>query len=189
MSKAGPPRTPVVTPPGKGQSGNSKRRPRSARRPSSSAFDTILDRRLTIIHEGKPHACTIEQAITHETFRKAIAGDRAARKMMGKMIKERDRWRAAHGAKHPRVQILLEPDPDNADEALLLLGIVEPDTRWDAYYSPDRPRLLLQPQAVQHALACCPSPRSAKQISEIKRCTRDADTLCWPKGSENEQNG
>jgi len=187
MSKAGSRHPPVGTPPRKGQSGNSKSRPKSARRPSSSAFD--MDRRLTVIQDGKPRECTVEEAITYETVRNAIAGGGAARNMVWKMVKKRDRWRAAHGVKHPRVQILIEPDPDNADVALLLLGIAELDGRWEAYYSPDKPRLLLRPEIVKQALARCPPPRSAKEISEIKRCTRDSETLCWPAGLENEQNG
>ena len=98
------------------------------------------------------------------------------------MIAKREKWLAA---KRPisGLNVLMETeDPDNANEALLLLGIVEPDTRWndptDKYQ-----RLRLQPWAVQAALSRPGGRRLwAKDVAEIKRSTRDAETLRWPAG-------
>ena len=83
---------------------------------------------------------------------------------------------------------LIEPKIlDNADEALLLLGIAEPDTRWDDPHD-GYERLLLQPWAVQAALSRPGRRRlSAQEVSEIKRCTREPETLRWPRRDENEQ--
>jgi hypothetical protein len=48
--------------------------------------------------------------------------------------------------------------------------------------------LLLQPWAVQAALSRPGRRRlSANDVSEIKRCTRDAETLRWPAGVRDEQ--
>ena len=70
------------------------------------------------------------------------------------MIAKREKWLAANRAKSRSAgpsQMLIEPtDPDNADEALLLLGIAEPDSRWHEP-TDGRRRLLLQPWAVQLA--------------------------------------
>jgi len=69
----------------------------------------------------------------------------------------------------------------------LLLGIAEPDTR---SYGPNDQyeRLLLRPWAVQVALSRPGRRRlSGWDISEIKRCTRDPQTLRWPAGTLHEQ--
>jgi hypothetical protein len=100
------------------------------------------------------------------------------------MIAKRETWLAAKAPKYRPLKRLTEPvDPDNANEALILLGIAEPDPRWGS--SNDRyERLLLQPWAVQAALSRSGRRRlSAQDISEIKRCTRDAETLRWPAGA------
>ena len=60
--------------------------------------------------------------------------------------------------------------------------IAEPDTRWIDPADPDE-RLLLQPWAVQAALSRRGRRRlSDSDIAEIKRCTRDPETLRWPAG-------
>jgi hypothetical protein len=95
------------------------------------------------------------------------------------MIAKREKWLAA---KRPvsGFKIRTEPkDPDNANEALLLLGIAERDTFWG---------LRLQPWAVQAALSRPGRRRlSAEDVSNIKRCTHDAETLRWPAGVRDEQ--
>jgi hypothetical protein len=47
--------------------------------------------------------------------------------------------------------------------------------------------LRLRPWAVQAALSRGRRQLSAKDISEIKRLTRDADTLRWPARARDEQ--
>jgi hypothetical protein len=170
----------------KGQSGNPKGRPKAAPRLSLSAFDVIIDRTLTVTQNGKPREVTVEEALQHRTYQDAIAGSPAARREVLKMIAKREKWLAAKGAKHQPVKVMVEgTDPENAEEALVILGIAEPDSRWGDLPTGDR-RLLLQPWAVQRALSRGRRRLSAKEISEVKRCTRDASTLRWPAGAENE---
>jgi hypothetical protein len=177
--RVGPGRPPAASRFRKGRSGNPKGRPRSRPGPSASAFDIVIDRRLTVTQNGIARELTVEEALQHKTYQDAIAGNRAARREVLKMIEKRERWLAAKAPKH-RSELLIEPkDPDNANEALILLGIAEPDSRWS---------LRLQPWAVQAALSRRGRPRlSAEDIAEIKRCTRDAETLRWPRVLKNEQ--
>jgi len=85
---------------------------------------------------------------------------------------------------------LIEPaDPENANPALLLLGIAEPDPRWPVARDGSE-ALRLQPWAVQAALSRPGRRRlSGKDVAEIKRCTRDAETLRWPRGLGDEPDG
>jgi len=118
--------------------------------------------------------------------RDAIAGNRAARREVLKMIAKREKWLATKMPKKYRpMEMLTEPtDPGNANEALLLLGIAEPDTRWDDP-NDEYERLLLLPWAVQAALSRPGRRRlSPREVSEIKRCTREPETLRWPPGTE-----
>ena len=185
----GPGRPPAASRFRKGESGNPKGRPKA--RPSSapSAFDIVIDRPLTVTQNGKPREVTVEEALQHRTYQDAIAGNRAARREVLKMIAKREQWLAANRPKqHHPVERLIEPtDPRNADEALLLLGIAEPDTRWDDPRD-EYQRLLLRPWAVQAALSRPGRRRlSARDVSEIKRCTSEPETLRWPPGRQNDQ--
>lgn len=180
----GPGRPPVASRFRKGASGNPKGRPKARPSPPPSAYDVVIDRTLTVTQNGEPREVPIEEALQRRTYQDAFGGSRAARREVLKMIAKRETWLAAKVPKHHRpLKRLTEPvDPDNADEALILLGIAEPDTRWGS--ASDRyERLQLRPWAVQAALSRSGRRRlSARDISEIKRCTRDADTLRWPAG-------
>jgi hypothetical protein len=186
--KTGRPRPPASARFQKGRSGNPKGRPKAAPRLSVSAFDVVIDRTLTVTQNGKPREVTIEEALQHRTYQDAVAGSRAARREVLKMIAMREKWLAAKGANRQLVRLPVErTDPDNAEEALLLLGIAEPDSRWDDEDLPDGDRrLLLRPWAVQRALSRGRRRLSAENISDIERCTRDASTLRWPAGAKHE---
>ena len=187
MSRVGPGRPPQAYRFRKGTSGNPKGRPKSRRVSSISAFDIIMDRTFTVTQDGTSRELTLEEALQHRTYQEAINGNRAAQREVLKMIAKREKWLAARRPV-PEFNLLIEPgDPENANEALLLLGIAEPDTRWhdprDEYQ-----RLRLQPWAVQAALSRPGGRRlSVQDVSNIKRCTRDAETLRWPAGVRNEQ--
>ena len=187
-SGVGPGRPPAASRFRKGESGNRKGRPR-ARSSVPSAFDIVMDRTLTVMQNGKPREVTVEEALQHRTYQNAIAGNRAAQREVLKMIDRREKWLASKKPKqHQDLELLIElTDPRNADGALLLLGIAEPDTSWNDPH--DRyEHLLLRPWAVQAALSRPGRRRlSAQDISEIKRCTREPDTLRWPKRTQNEQ--
>ena len=181
-SGVGPGRPPVASRFRKGESGNPKGRPRAGPSPPPSAFDIVIDRTLTMTQNGKPREVTVEEALQHRTYQDALAGNRAARREVLRMIAKRETWLAARTPKHRPLKRLTEPvDPDNANEALILLGIAEPDTRWSGS-NDGHERLLLRPWAVQAALSRSGRRRlSARDIAEIKRCTRDAETLRWPQ--------
>ena len=186
MSDVGPCRPPKANRFRKGTSGTPKGRPKS-RRASISDFDIIMGRTLTVTQNGKPRKLTLEEALQHRTYEEAIKGNRASQREVLKMIAKREKWLAA---KRPvsGINVLMEPeDPDNANEALLLLGIAEPDTRWNDPTDKSQ-RLRLKPWAVQAALSRPGGRRlSAQDVSEIEYCTRDAETLRWPAGVRDEQ--
>jgi uncharacterized protein DUF5681 len=181
MSGVGPGRPPEAGRFRKGTSGNPKGRPKSQRASAISAFDVIMNRTLTVTQGGKSRELTVEEALQHRTYEAAINGNRPAQREVLKMIAKREKWLAAKRPPPP-VKVLTEPeDPDNANEALLLLGIAKPDPAWFN-------RLRLQPWAVQAALSRPGRRRlSAEDVSNIKRCTHDAETLRWPAGARDEQ--
>ena len=172
---------PVATRFRKGQSGNPKGRPK-ARTPNTttSAFDVIIDRMLTVTQGGVAREVTAEEALQHRTYQDAIAGSRLAQRMVLKWIEKRERYLAARqGSKRfPPIERRIEPhDPDNADAALVLLGIAtpEPTTAW----------LKLEPWAVQAALQRRRGGGrlSDKHVFDIEHCTRNPRSLRWPRGT------
>jgi hypothetical protein len=55
----------------------------------------VIDRTLTLTQSGKPREVTVEEALQHRTYQDAIAGNRATRREMLKMIAKREKWLAA----------------------------------------------------------------------------------------------
>jgi len=169
----------------KGQSGNPRGRPRKQPVARPSAFDVVIDRTLTIIQGGKPREVTVEEALQHKTYQDAIAGNRAARRQVLKMIAKREQALAAKAPLASPAEVLIEGrDPDNADEALLILGIACRDPR-RTDWTGEREHLLLEPWAVEAALARRAARKLDKRdIHEARRCTRAADTVRWPEAYE-----
>ncbi|MDT9601080.1 DUF5681 domain-containing protein [Sphingosinicella rhizophila] len=171
----------------KGTSGNPKGRPRKQVTKTVSAFDVVLDRSFAITQNGVPRELSVEEALQQRTYQDAIAGNRPARREILKMIAKREKWLADKAPKrHQNVAFQSEPtDPRNADEALKILGIATTNEKWTDHAKYEH--LLLEPWAVQKAL----SRRGfksikAKEVGEIKRCTRDAQSLAWPKSLRDE---
>ena len=76
----------------KGQSGNPRGRPKKTKPdPQSSAFDVVIDRTLTIVQGGVPREVTVDEALQHQTYQNAIAGNRPARREVLKMIAKREK--------------------------------------------------------------------------------------------------
>ena len=103
------------------------------------------------------------------------------------MIETREAWLAKHRPEKQasQVEVVTEPtDPDNADAAMLLLGIACRDARWQSRRG-EREDLLLEPWAVQAALSRRRGGNKLeqKQIDDVHRCTRAPDTLRWPRGT------
>ena len=163
----GPGNPPVASRFPKGRSGNPKGRPKAEKKTSTgSAFDIVIDRTLTVTQSGTSREVPIEEALQHRTYQDAIAGSRPARREVLKMIAKRERYLAAqHGEKRAfrQVEDRIEPhDPENADAALLLLGIATRDPRTEAP-ALDGQHLRLEPWAVQAALR---RRRGGQRLSE-----------------------
>ena len=129
----------------------------------------------------------LKEALQQRTYQDAIKGKPMAMREVVKWIKERDAWRTKHErqASPPAVTRHISPDPENADAALVLLGIAAPDlTR--AEWTQDRVALLLEPGWVQAALR---RRRGGQRLTDrerdgIKRCTRNPDSIRWPRGTD-----
>ncbi len=177
-------RPPVSTRFRKGQSGNPRGRPRKpvARH---SAFDVVIDRTLTIIQGGKPREVTVDEALQHKTYQDAIAGNRAARREVLKMIARREKALAAKAPLAKSVEVRSEgPDPKNADEAMLILGICRRDPR-RTDRTDEREHLLLEPWAVEAALARRASRKlDRRDLDDVRHCTHAADSVRWPEAVE-----
>ena len=169
----------------KGQSGNPKGRPKGQKHKDSrsSAYDVIVDKTLSVSKDGVSREVTVEEALQHKTYQQALSGNRAARREILRMILNREQALARRAPKQSRDVKLLEGyNPENANDAVMLLGIgrrydIGPEYKYD--------RWKLEPWAVQAALS---RRRGAakltdNEIAEIKRTTWEADTLVWPRGS------
>ena len=185
MSKAVDKGLPVSTRFRKGRSGNPRGRPRKQPETRPSAFDVVIDRTLTIVQGGVSREVTVDEALQHKTYQDAIAGNRAARRDVLKMIAKREKALAAKAPLAMPVEVCSEgPDPENADEAMLILGICRRDLR-RTDWTDEREHLLLESWAVEAALARCAASKLDKQdIDEAKRCTHAADTVRWPEAIE-----
>ena len=160
-----------------GQSGNPRGRPRKPRRPDISAFEIVLDKRLTATVGGKERELTVEEVLQQQTLKDALAGKRMAIRKVLKMIEKRE---AALAKKNttPRSPVRIERqyNSDNANEALRVLDIAIPD--------PTHPRRWkVKAWATQAALSR-PGRRkySEREASNIKFFTFDSEKLQWPRG-------
>jgi hypothetical protein len=129
----------------------------------------------------------MEEALQQRTYRDAVAGKRMAQREVLKWIMKREAWLARHTPRASPSQITrhISPDPDNADAALLLLGIAALNPA-RADIGADRAQLLLEPWAAQAALR---RRRGGQRLTDaerdwIRRCTRDPDSLRWPRGTD-----
>jgi hypothetical protein len=160
-----------------GQSGNPKGRPPKPRRPNVSAFEIILDKRLTASVGGKERELSVEEVLQQQTLKDALAGKRLAVRKMLKMIEKREAALAKKSGPS-RSPMLLEQhySADNANQAMRILGIAAPDPRFPS-------RWKVSAWATQAALGR-PGRRkfSDKDVKDIKFFTSDPETLRWPRG-------
>ena len=173
----------------KGHSGNPKGRPRKQRAlPDAirSAFEIVLEKRVKVTQAGIEQEMSLEEALQLRTYRDALAGNRAARREVLKMIEKREKAIADRGLHTqrtvPSVTEKISPDPRNADAAMCLLGIAAPDKSREEH---NPGALLLEPWAVQAALRRRRGSKALtpRDVSEIKRCTRAPEKLRWPRGT------
>lgn len=161
----------------KGQSGNPKGRPKQ-RRPHNSAFDIILDKRLTVTQVDKERELTVDEALELQTYQAALKGSRMAIRKVLKMIEKRE---AALDKRHKRaptpVTFETHHTSDNADEAMRLLDIAQDDPDFGDQ------RMKFQSWAVQAALSRPGRKKlSSRDIGQINRFTIDPEQLKWPRG-------
>jgi hypothetical protein len=171
----------------KGHSGNPKGRPRKQRvLPDAprSAFEIVLEKRVTVTQAGIDQELSVEEALQLRTYQDALAGKRAARREVLKMIAKREQAMADRGLRTqrtmPSVTSKISPDPRNADAAMCLLGIAAPNKSREEH---DPDAILLEPWAVQAALGRRRGSKALtmKDIGDIERCTRAPETLRWPR--------
>jgi hypothetical protein len=165
----------------RGQSGNPKGRPRKPRPPASSPF-AILDELLTVHELGSVGELPLEDAMLIKTYQRAITGSRRAGKKLVKMILEREMLRfKSRALQAPRITSKLERDPENALEALEVLGIASRTPNASVGDSQNG-YLRLVRWAVEAALR----RRNFEELSSsdkqfIRRWTRDSDAVKWPR--------
>jgi hypothetical protein len=171
----------------KGHSGNPKGRPRKQRAlpdATRSAFEIVLAKRVTVTQAGIDQELSVKEALQLRTYRDAVAGNRAARREVLKMIAKREQAMADTKLQTqrtmPSVTSKISPDPRNADAAMCLLGIAAPDKSREEH---NPGALLLEPWAVQAALGRRRGSKALtmEDIGDIERCTRAPETLRWPR--------
>ena len=169
----------------KGRSGNDKGRPISSRAAKSNVFEVLVEKTLTVNDASGTREISVEEALQQRTYQDALAGKRMAVREVVKWIIKREAWLAKNTPKPAQpIRHSTSHDPNNADAALLLLGIATRDpTR--AGLSKDREQLLLEPWAAQAALRRRRGGQrlTDRETSEVRRCTRDPDSLRWPRGT------
>jgi hypothetical protein len=150
----------------KGQSGNPRGRPK-ARRPHVSAFDIIFDKRLTVVQGAVERELTIDEALELQTYQSALKGNRAAIRVILKMIEKRE---IAIKEKHPKV---------GSDEAMRLLRIASDDP---GSYHEDK--LKLKTWAAQAALSRPGRSRDREpKPVNVNVMVHEPHKLRWPAGS------
>src|SRR5258706_7339776 len=167
----------------KGSSPNPGGRPAASPAPQPSVFEVLLEKTLTVTDRNGTRKITIEEALQLQTYERALAGVLMAVRDILKWIMRRDAWLAKNAPKAspPAITRHISPDPDNADAALLLLGIAAANPA-RAEFGEDRAQLLLEPWAVQAALH---RRRGGQRLTDdqrdwVRRCTRDPVSLRWP---------
>ncbi|GGD45537.1 hypothetical protein GRI62_09985 [Erythrobacter arachoides] len=160
----------------KGRSGNPAGRPK-ARRPNVSAFDIIFDKTLTVTQGGRQRELSIDEALELQTYHAALKGSRMAIRKVLKMIEKREKALAkANTAPVNPITIRAQYSSGNANEALRLLGIAEPDPGFAT-------RIKVNAWATQAALRRPGRAKfSPKDVADIKFFTFDAERLRWPRG-------
>jgi hypothetical protein len=171
---------------GKGHSGNRGGRPPASPALQPSVLEILLDKTLTTVRDGMERTVELKEALQQRTYQDAIKGKPMAMREVAKWIKERDAWRTKHERRAPpAITRHISPDPQNADAALVLLGIAAPDLK-RAEWTQDRVALLLEPKWVQAALRRRRGGQrlTSRERNGIKRCTLNPASIRWPRGTD-----
>lgn len=135
---------------------------------------------MTITQNGHSRKVTVDEALQHKTYQDAIAGSRLAQRAVIRMIERRELARAAKAPPRPRVIVKrAQPEPINADAALLLLDVTQIHTIDSAY-----PAAKLTTWAVEAALAHRRGGFSRKELDEARRHALAPGDIVWPQARE-----
>jgi hypothetical protein len=142
----------------------------------------VIDKRVTVSQGGVDRELSVEEALQLRTYQEALAGNRAAQRVILKMIIKREKAIADRGQPSmPSCTFKMEPtEPRNADAAMCLLGIAAPDPSREEH---NRGAILLEPWAVQAALGRRRGSKALtpQDVDEIERSTRTPQTVRWPR--------
>jgi Family of unknown function (DUF5681) len=163
----------------KGRSGNREGRPPNRRVPQDPTFDTLSEP-IRVNGPDGPRDMLPEEMLEWTTFLAALKGKAMAIREMTKWFME---YRAALAKEDPKpapIQLVGERDPDNANEALRLLGITVPNSSEGNCF-----RRLLTPWSVQAAIS---RRRGGSRLTDgyrefLRRFISDPDSLRWPRGA------
>ena len=171
----------------KGHCANPGGRPTASPTTRPSVLEILIDTTLTAVRDGIKHTLELKEALQQRTYQDALKGKPAAMRQVVEWILERDAWRTKNERpSSPRaITRHISPDPENANAALVLLGIATPNLA-RAAWTQDRVHLLLEPRWVQAALH---RRRGGQRLTdrerdEIRRCTRNPASIRWPRGTD-----
>jgi Family of unknown function (DUF5681) len=166
----------------RGQSGNPKGRPRKPKPPVSSPF-AILDELLTVHEPGSVPAARGRHADQELSARDHWQPSPLGRKSSRCDPRARKAPPQRRAPRSPRITSQIEEDPENALDALEILGVASRTAGANAGDSRNA-HLRLERWAVEAALR----RRNFEELSSsdlhlIRRCTLDGDAVKWPRSS------
>ncbi len=171
-----------------GQSGNPKGRPRKPKESKETPLEVAFGKKVQLTQGGERSEVGVDFAIDLRTLKDAMEGKARALKKVAGWVTKREKWRRAeYDRNNPSIiEHVFGDDPDNAEEALQILGIATRDWGYDPSDT-ETVRLQLAPWAVNEALRRKRSGKFSKEdIIEIERCTADEAGIDWPKGVRRE---
>ena len=165
----------------KGQSGNPNGRPRK-RRPNVSAFDILFEKKLSVTQGGVERELSVDEVLEWQTYQAALEGSRLAIRQVLRMIEKRENALAEVDPEPaPKSKITIEYDADNANEAMLLLRIVEYGAPENGG-GPATRQLKLATWAAQAGISRPGRRRlTDEDIKRVKDLTIDPQKLKWTR--------
>lgn len=166
----------------KEHSGNPKGRPRKPK-PQAANSNDLLGKRFPVEIDGVPWELNTEEALQIKTFNAAIGGNRPAMREVMRIIRKRDAYLAEHNphpAAVPSVTLRFSPDPDNVDEALVLLDMASWQPMFEIPTGTDRKILKFETWVAQAALSRPNSPKLKEdELGLFRNAVRNPDQVRW----------
>lgn len=148
-----------------------------------SAYDAILEKRISIEISGKSRKVGPKEALQLKTLQDAFNGKIPAARRVLKWIDESDAAKKSYQAVSLPVMIQAENQrPSSIDDALLLLGIATTTGPLD---QTGQPHLSLQTWAFQEGIDRFRKPLDRQATRDLCEHVDNPDAIRWPKGLEN----